>query len=315
MKKVKQLTIMSILCGVFLTLNSCIRDDSSCSALDDNVRLLVKLDIDVAITRFTNPYGIDNVHLYIFDEEDNMIQTHSEEIHTDDASYEFSLNLSPGEYQFVIWTNLGDSYQVSHTLPEAQQENLKLADLYVYLNRGDEGGDVTTDIPNLYHGLLRGAKIEANKNHEFVIPITPNTYRLNFVTEGLPVTTDNYTFTVGDNNSHYNFENTLLANTDPFNYIRTAQFNANNELATSMKVLRLAANRTPSFTFGNQTTGTTIYANNLIEMIVKAYQTNEQILDFEETFEFTIKLSFDVNLNATVWVNDWMIISQPSELG
>lgn len=291
--------------GMILSLQSCLKDDRNDCAEDvPNLRILIET-LEGISRAGSEHYNIDNVFLYIFDMQERYVGTWQGGAYTPGQEYAVELEIDPGIYHFIAWTNQNISYAPSGDPGSADE-------LIVGLQY-PEDGKITDDMADLHHGMLTDAHVVANRNNEFTITIKPDTYRLNFTVGGIPASGDDYSFTVKDNNTHYLFDNSIVEGMNEVEYTRTARF-ADGLLKASMKVLRLTEDRTPLFDFMDLTTDESLYSGDLVQMIKKAYADSGQRVDFDREFEFDIKLEFDENLGLTVSVNGWDYNGNPTEL-
>lgn len=312
MKKITSVStvLMLLLISTLLAVSSCVNDDLD-GCLRENVRILVKTNTETSRAA-TDRYQIDNIILFVFDEDNRFVTAWQGGAHTPNEPYEALLRINPGTYHFVVWTNQGDVYTTTQSLEECQAQQPLFSDLTMYM-KCPANNCLTEEIPDLHHGLLTDAVVQRNKFNEFTIILTPNTYKLKFTVDGLAVNEDNYNFRVKDNNSHYTFSNSIRDEQAEFEHLRTTIFSG-RELKTSMKVLRLTHDRSPVFDLTNQASGKCLYTDNLVTMIQKAYSAGGQTVDFSRTFEFDIRITFRGNLGVTISINGWSYQINDTEL-
>ncbi len=295
-RKIFCVTLSLILCGLsMLTMNSCIKENTDdCPPEESSVRIVVRT---IAETRSGSGDGIENITIYIFDEYNRYAGQWQGGAYTYGDTYEAVINIEPGIYHFVVWSNLGTQY---HTAQETSQaDNLTITVDY------PSDGIISTDVADLHHGMLTSAEVLAGTDNEFTVTIVPNTYKLNFTVEGLPATGDNYTFSVKDNYIGFLYDNTVIEQKEnAIEYVRTTGFSG-EELEASMKVLKILDGRTPVFDFKNHNTGESLFTDDLVDLIKKAYSKANQTVDFNTMFEFDIKISFHGLLDVTITVNGW----------
>lgn len=291
---------------------SCVSDDLDNCPPAWNVRILVKPDTETSRAA-ADRYQIDQMTLYVFDQSDKFVTSWQGGAYTFGTPYEAYLSLTPGNYRFIIWTNQGEIYQTNYTLNECQEQKPWLNDLQFYMNC-PQAGIITGDIPDLHHGDLKEAKVQENTQNEFTIILKPNTYKINFTVKGLPVNENEYHFRIRDNNSHYKFNNAIVAEQPEFSFLKTTQFEESNELYSTIKTLRLTSIRKPMFDFTCLTSGECLHEDNLVEMIAKAYATGGQNVNFSTTFEFDIVLAFNASVGVTVTVNGWSYTENKTNL-
>lgn len=306
-------TLFLFLSGALCLMHSCVRPDlSDCPT--QSVRLVVRTLAEM--TRSVgDTYDIENVTVYVFDDHDQFVTVLQGGAYSGSGIvFASDLDLDPGTYQFVVWTNYGDTYTSTHSVDDCLLSQPSLSDLTRYMNC-PSNRILTEDIQDLHHGILTNAVVAVNTNHEFTVVIAPNTYRVNFTVEGLAKTTDNYSFTVRDDNSHYMYTNTIVSGQNQFEHLRTTGFvSTRDDLKASIKTLRLRENRAVPFYFADETTLQTLYSADLVSMIKRAYSTWGQTIDFDNTFEFDIVISFRGLMGIQISVNGWTYMENPTEL-
>lgn len=308
-KKYKSAFTTTLLALLLSGFGSCIKEESRVCP-DDRVRVRLKLDVET--TRGTaDNYKIDAVRLYVFDALGGFVTAVDGESYVPGEDYFLYPDIGAGEYRFVVWTNIGEQYKTSHSVEECYTDAPSLSELLLYLDYPSDGC-VRTDIPALHYGALGDAVVGEKQDNHFTVVIAPNTNIIRFTVEGLPATEDEYGFTIGDDNSRYNFDNSFGLCTG-LQYIRTARFEE-GALGASMNTLRLADDRSPAFSFDNATTGETLFSDNLVEMIRRAYSVAGITVDFDAIHEFDIVLKFDTNMRVTVSVNGWNYTTTPGQL-
>jgi len=307
-----------------LCLTSCVKDDlSDCVDSRGNVRLTVKLDAK-AMTVGLEDYQIDSTHVYVFDDNNEFVTFAAGGVYDPTQEYELFFTLEQsGDYNFIVWTNPGQTYQTNYTVEQCYRHRFTPGQLQYYMSV-PEDKLIAQDIDDMLYGATK-QEIISHINNTVVVELNPNNYRVNVKVKGLPATDNDFEFTITDNNSHYNFENTITReNIGDFTYIRHAsqqedEESGESELNVSFEMLRLLNeeedSHTPRFALANATLNNPLYSDNLIAMIRRAYGQSGQALDFEKTHAFDIVLIFDTNMGVTVSINGWEYSPQPGELG
>lgn len=302
--------LLMLLLGMAFTVTSCLRPD-----LDDcprqNVRIVVKTHTEASRAE-SNTHTIENVTIYVFDQQNKFVTAWQGSAYVYGSTYVAEMNIDPGLYHFVIWTNQGETYTTTHSIEECHTQAPSLHELTLYMACPADNV-ITTDLPDLHHGKLSDAQVHDNTINEFTVVLRPNTYKINFTVKGITNDDSDYALNIRDNNSHYTFDNRIIDGQDDFDHLREGRF-TNGELKASMNVLRLASDRSPWFSFTNLTTDDCLFENCLVEMITKAYSTGGRTVDFDETFEFDITLTFTGNLGVIVSVNGWSYTGSLTDL-
>lgn len=295
-------------------LSSCIRDDlDGCADPRGNLRLTVKLDAgNAGRSGNAESYRIDRADLYVFDGNNRFLKHARGGAYNEGEEYEFFLDLEAGKYHFVVWTNEGDVYKINRTLQDDDPDAPAFDELQLYMDHASSGC-LLSGIPDLLHGIYTDAVVYTNRNNHFTVYLSPLTYNINIKVKGMPVSGDGFDFSITDNNSHYNFDHSIVPGRDDFQHTRTCSI-ADGELNTSFKVLTLQRDRTPQFVFRNTASGEILFDKCLIEMICDAYEKSGQQVDFSQTHTFDIVLSYDTDMGVTVSVNGWDYKPEHSDL-
>ncbi len=296
--------------ALMLATTSCLKENvDDCLDNVSKVRIIVRTIAEE--TRAETVGRIDNVIIYIFDKEERYVGSWQGDTYTYGQRYVAELDMEPGTYHFVAWTNQGTVYD--KTIPTYGKDDP--AESLVVSLRYPHDGKITEDIDDLHHGMLTGAEVIEAADNEFTVILRPNTYKLNFTVEGIAPGDDQYTFTVQDNFLQFAFDNSVVELTEnTVEYIRTTGFQDTN-LGASMTVLKIMDGRTPHFNFSNTSTGEYLYGDDLVEMIKNAYAANGHQVDFDSEYEFDIKLSFRGMLGVTVSVNGWKYNPNEGNIG
>ncbi|MCD8185233.1 MAG: FimB/Mfa2 family fimbrial subunit [Rikenellaceae bacterium] len=274
-----------------------------------------------------NEHRIDRVHVFVFNRQNQYITSYlgGPYDYLSGQIYEVPIDLDPGSYHFVAWTNSGEPFKTTPHISEFVPYVTTLNEIELYLDDGADN-NYTEDVPDLHYGLLRAADVSASEFNDHTIYLIPDTYRINVTVQGLENSEDDYQFLIEDNNSHFSFDNYIVSGYSDVHHIRVAQLE-DGELSASMRVFSLTNDhsiehmgssehddRSPVFSFSDLTTDETLYRDNLVKMIRKAYETAGKTVDFDKTYEFNIILSFDANMDVTVSVNGWSYKYNPTEL-
>ena len=297
--------IPALVVVILAGLTSCLKENlDDCVDPRGNVRLTLSLD-ETAKSDPLGNYKIDNAYAFVFDATTDQYVTHvvgGEYVPGTD--YEFFLTLPTGDYNFIVWTNIGTFYKTNHTVNELEAQRFDVDEMEFFLETGT--GSLTSEIPDLLYGLKRST-VTGNRDNHITVVIIPSTYMINIKVQGLPSTANNYEFSITDNNSHYEFiDNTIISGHNTYQHIRSGLWNA-GDLNASIKVLRLMEGRStePVLTFRNPTSGETLFNQSLISTIVNAYRNSGQTVDFGRVFTFNIVLSYNTNMDVAVSVNGW----------
>jgi hypothetical protein len=178
---------------------------------------------------FTDAFAqeVTSVSLYVFDENNKLVWSKMQsrdELEYVDGGYAMNLDaLSPGRYHLVAWGGVDedDSFRVS---------DLKVGDTIDKLTcslkdntRAVEASVVSDDLTPLFHGMtdiiIPEAEVEGTL--KFQMQLTQNTNRVSVMLQqlnGENLQADDYEFTVEADNGHFNYDNSLIYDRQPFIY-------------------------------------------------------------------------------------------------
>ncbi|MCD7962378.1 MAG: FimB/Mfa2 family fimbrial subunit [Rikenellaceae bacterium] len=307
----------NLLIAFILLLTSCIKDD-----MDECGTTRVWIKFDPAMYELpAGEHQIENLHVYMFNEKEQLVEEWQggHYNYTADQLCEIPVNLPTGVYSFIAWTNQGKIYKTDISS--------RLSDSELYLeNNKDE--IYRTDIPDLHYTTGNNIKVDPIEDHEYILYLIPNTYRINLTVKELPEGNDEdeYLFAITDNNTRYNFNNRIVEDQNLITHQRITK-RKEGILQASIRTLTLhddhaienigkpdTGDRSPQLTFRNHTNNTEIFTGNLVQIIRTAYSSADMQVDFDKTYEFNIVLSFDADLNVNISVNGWIYTPNGTEL-
>lgn len=326
MKQMKRFTSLAALALILFGFVSCIYDDQD-DCPRQNVKVIVRMNDYNTITRASYPFVTETVDLYVFEETQGRYTGGYQQTCQPGKDPEFLLQLEPGDYRFVIWTNHCEQYRPCHTREEYLANNTTYREMTLSFTVPQDG-NVTEDIPDLVFGQREAQTITGYRTHIVEVNTIPYTNIINLTAKNLPAHADGYTMTITDDNCHYTFDNNY-APADPtvdrtFKYTRFLASDGNGSLKATTKVLRITdpdvynekTNPTLTLSRGsnNRSAGNTLYQADLVEIIKQAYAKGETELDFDKETQFDITLDFNTNMEAVVSVNGWNITQQIGDL-
>jgi hypothetical protein len=325
-----------------LTLNSCMRDNLEDCPPPYNVRLLVKTDYETGgYTRAAAEIDwyegqIDNVSIYVFDDEGSYVDSYVGPAYTMGEDYTVPFNLEAGKsYHFEAWTNNGERYDVS-SLPEPGLA--RRGEMTMKMNIPAGTRTFTENIPHRHQGTLEEVSVVPGETSEKVIVIEPHTYKVNFIIRGLtPYMTENneYDVTVTDRNELHAFGSkvhirpSVVNGQEPYFHHRRmdkhgvvptrvngVETRAAGEIGASMILLQIPDDTGTFFDLRNITEDESLYSADLIDMIEKVYtqhgmigtgpnfiyQSLEDLLN--TLYEYTIVLEFS-SVGISIAINNW----------
>lgn len=166
----------------------------------------------------------EEVSLFIFDEEGKYLKEmtiSSEAAKTDNIL----LDLAPGTYRMLAWSSLGGSDY--RCLAPADRSGSHIDDFGVRMHAGMEDDDgsrtVERDLVPLFHGMQTVTIPNDRASHiRFPLMKDTNTFRLivqsNAGGAGGSIPSDEFEFSITDNNALLNHDNTVKAEATPVEY-------------------------------------------------------------------------------------------------
>ncbi|MCD7937296.1 MAG: FimB/Mfa2 family fimbrial subunit [Tannerellaceae bacterium] len=304
------------LLALLLTFTACMKEDlDQCGT----TRVWITLNPEM----YELPAGehqIENIHVYMFNESETLVAEWQGGPYDYRAGQpcEVPVDLPPGIYHFIAWTNTGQQYQTN------KATRLKESELHL---RNDGTALFKQDIPDLHYAAGGNIIVDPRQDHEYTLYLIPNTYRINLEVNGLPGNNGNsYPFTLSDNNSAYDFNNRIADNQPAYTHERTGTLQQ-GKLNATIRTLTLhndhaienigkedTGDRSPILTLREGTGSTTLFTGNLVKIIRTAYAKAGKQADFDKTYQFDIILSFDADMNVTISVNGWTYTPNGTEL-
>ncbi|MDL2320582.1 FimB/Mfa2 family fimbrial subunit, partial [Alistipes sp. OttesenSCG-928-B03] len=144
MKKIHVLLIL-LACGLIVPgFSSCTKENMD----ECPVQLTVIAKPEILET-YPQRYVIDSIVVYVFDAEDRFVTSKQGGAYTPGGEYVFDIDLDPGSYTFLAWTNAGDYYKSTHSLEQCYAEKPSLSEMKTYLQYPQDGR-ILEDIPELH---------------------------------------------------------------------------------------------------------------------------------------------------------------------
>ena len=261
--------------------------------------------------------------------------------------YAMSLDLAPGDYDFVAWCGLADN-EGQFTLPASVPT---LADTRCTLarERGADGkASQNRNLHALFHGRSAQTLPEDNAEHTYTMPLVKNTNNINLSLQeisGKALDPDRFDIRLTARNGMMAFDNSLVEDEDidfcP--YVKrwgTAEVEGSRAdgdivrhdvIVTEMSTSRLVAGEEPTVTIFDMDAGSVIYTIPLVRwaLMLKSQQYHsmgdQEYLDREDEFNVILYLKGeneiipddpDHYLAVGVMINSWrLVINDGTELG
>lgn len=288
-----------------LLLSSCIRDDlTDCPPELYELQIVFTYDTPSGSRSF-DPDELQTAHLYIFDENGNYVRTISYKNPELYRNYPLSIELIPGKYEFIVWFNKTDVFDVlSSNSNEIIGNPFRNEDI-LHLAVPSEGY-ITSSIPLILYGEIDKQEIAGDRNQTVMIPLEQNTNTINLTVKGLPQTGNDYYHAIIDHNANETFLNKPAPGRD-FSYVAPMRKSESFDLVSSLRILKLYKENQPKLVIWDETEKRDLYpgksglSNDLIKLILDKYPD----VDFKTTHVFDVILVYDTDMNVTVDVQLW----------
>lgn len=299
---------------------------------DCGVYISFKYDYNI---KFANAFAneVNSIALYVFDEEDTLIDqlTTTDKEALSDDEFEMVLQLDPGEYRLLAWGGLMNEESFD-LLANAEIGKTKLQELQVRMHRDhNANGDavVEKDLLPLYHGSMEIVvdDIEGTYKHTMSLMKDTNVVRilLNELS-GHEADADDFIFEIEDSNGLYDWDNTLLddeqitykawykesVSTDTETMSR-AQESVGGALA-ELTIGRIRADRSPILRIRSSETGEDIVRLPLAEyaLMVKGQynlgMSDQEYLDRVDEYNMTLFLNEGEWVSTSIVIHSWRVV-------
>lgn len=323
-----------LLAALATMLHSCVYDDEVPCPCE--LRFVYDYNMEFADAF---PAQVNDVILFIFDEQGRFVQQREEQGEVLDANYRMQLSLPPGTYRLVTWAGTrtdADCYRLNTALTPGVST---IDELKLRLNT--TGTTYDRNPADLWHGMLSTFKVEANAPAYGVMHLVKDVNRFRILlqyTGGETLSGSDYAFSLRADNHRYNFDNSLEASSD-LTYMpyvqRTAQLvNDSEDLVPSsvgnisavvaeLATLRLMADDAPRFVVRDLKKGKDLLNINLVQylelmrMEVHAAMPLQEYLDRESSYRiilFLEKTSTGAITMTAVQINKWRLVLNVNDL-
>jgi hypothetical protein len=300
----KNLTLAVLLLSC---LTSCYKEDmTGCPDPRGNVHISLRLmeGVSSRASRLGD-FDITGARVWAFGADSKQVSFVFAELNAD-GDYEAWMNLPEGDYNFVVWTDNGSVYKVV-------DKSGIMSRMMLFLDRSHADA-ITETIPDLLYGNVNGRAIEARVGNYVEVDMTPDTYNINVTVKGLSRSADIWEVSIYNSDTFFLFDHTLFRGDRVFHHISSGKPAGNGLFSTSTRILAPGVDGDPRLVLRNATTGEVRYDRSLVKTIIDAYAANGQTVDFENTYDYDIVLTFDASMGVEVSVNGWGHHTDPTDL-
>lgn len=299
---------------------------------DCGVYISFKYDYNI---KFANAFAneVNSIALYVFDEEDTLIDqlTTTDKEALSDDEFEMVLQLDPGEYRLLAWGGLMNEESFD-LLANAEIGKTKLQELQVRMRRDhNASGDavVEKDLLPLYHGSMEIVVDDVKGTYKHTMSLMKDTNVVRILLNelsGHEADADDFIFEIEDSNGLYDWDNTLLddeqitykawykesVSTDTETMSR-AQESVGGALA-ELTIGRIRADRSPILRIRSSETGEDIVRLPLAEyaLMVKGQynlgMSDQEYLDRVDEYNMTLFLNEGEWVSTSILIHSWRVV-------
>ena len=297
--------ITALFTGILL-LFSCIKEDTS--ECIGEVRVYFSYS-----PQTIHPADVDRMHLYVFSHNGYFVGEYRDNfISGFNADYFIDCSdLLPGSYRFIAWGGKDERYYATSPTPFVTGQTTFDEALLMLEHSGNT---LSTPVHHIFHSDLSATVLTTLMPQRFYMPLAQLSNTINISTVGLSPQDGVFTFRITDTNCTYTFDRSFASHDhEPFTYMAPCTKDNENQLHSTLNVLRLAANRrTPQLQIINETTGVPLYpvgahSGDLIGLILSATPNN----NFDVTHTYDIVLTFtgdeSTGFDVEISVNGWKV--------
>ncbi|MCD7969663.1 MAG: FimB/Mfa2 family fimbrial subunit [Alistipes sp.] len=290
-------------------LAGCVKESDSEECPPDEVtgegRVLLYVDFAEALYTRSGALHqeVETMFVFIFGHDGYYITTLVDTSPTIGADYVHEVPLSPGDYEFIGWTNLHGDYYLSHA--DLTAGITTVGDLFVELDSAN--GDTVTGLnDHLHYGLVREPVTVGADTHEYYMELDRYTYTIDILTEGLEQNDKDYRYRISDRNGRFGFYSEDVSDRT-LDYVTDCAKDQNGQLSASLRVLRLFEDHLDATVRIEDTaTGEPLYEDLLIVKLLSLREQGE-VVDFSTKYEYTIKLIFSADILMAVTIDGWIV--------
>lgn len=310
---------------------------------DCTIHCQIKFKYDMNM-KFADAFAnsVSHVALYVYDANTGKLvhkQVESgEALSQEGYAMEFD-NLTPGTYDMVAWC--GDGLQEGNfDVPQTTIGTSKMEDLTCTMDR-EQGGKVTKDVKQLFHGMKRVTIKERYGVYTETIALTKNTNTVRVILQhlsGIDVNKDQFRFEITDDNGSMDYDNSMLPDEilayNPWSVVAGSAGIGGSELASTraqtsvsvalaeFTVCRLMTDKNPILSVYNVADNDKLVLSIPLKdyaLLVKGnYNKNmadQEYLDRQDEYNLTFFLDeFGNWASSMIIINSWSVVLNDTEL-
>ena len=277
---------------------SCMREDlSDCPT---GIRIYFTYE-SVSADKHSNPAEVEKIDLFVFDAQGafHSVWTDNHPIFSPDY-YMTITDLPVGDYRFVAWAGLRDSYSIHPANLITKQTPFN--DVQLIIDHISTGIENNFEHFPIFHAVKKDYVHYKPRIQRIDLPLKQVYNTINLTTEGLPLNGDIYRLALYDHwDGRYKFDGSFAAVHD-VTFATPCGKDAQGQLLASLRILRLTANRHPLLVIYNVMQQREFYQMDLIALLRQIGN-----LNFETTHTYNIHIKFSTGMKTTITINGWNV--------
>ncbi|MDR2139497.1 MAG: FimB/Mfa2 family fimbrial subunit [Tannerella sp.] len=293
--------------AVLFVIQGCVKDNLGDCGLSIRVQYTMNKDeVDRLGER------VHHLTLYVFDSNGTFVAAYPSrgELYN---GYTIPLLLKAGNYDFVVWGNLGEDYEIPALVPgktQVQELNLKFKKVGAD-NRVIEFPD------SLYYGTLKTNVRPALLDEQvYTIDLIKNTKKITVIASGLPLSGPDsegvqFDCNIVSQNAGLRFFDNRISENTKVTYVPHTRVDEQERQISEFMVIREIQDRSTDshlvYTRTNTVTGQvkTVLDRSLVDMLLSYISNRRWDLTIED--DFVIQITFDIGsfTTASITINGW----------
>jgi hypothetical protein len=312
-KKINKMKVWGVLfvTAMLFVIQGCVKDNLGECGLSIRVQYTKNKD---GVDRLSE--RVNHLTLYVFNSTGTFVGAYPS-TGALYSGYTIPLLLKSGTYDFVIWGNLGDDYEIPSFVPgqtQAQELNLKFRKVGAD-NRVVEFPD------SLYYGALRmNVRPALQENQVYTIDLIKNTKKITVIASGLPLSGPDseglqFDCQITSRNAGLRFLDNGISENTRVTYVPHDYVNEQEQRISEFMVIREIQDKSTEsrliYTMTEQSGAVrTLLDASLVDMLI-AYVSNRMWdLSIEDEFEIQVTFSVGNHVTASISINGWEYTKQ-----
>ena len=300
-------------------------------------RIRFKYDYNI---KFADAFAneVNSVALYVFDQNDRLLEQHvtSDKEALASGNFEIELELEPQRYTLLAWAGLDDE-ESFRLLADAEVGVKTLQQMQVKMQVDyNEAGEaiVTEDLKPLFHAVKEIVVEDMPGTYTETMSLMKNTNVVRVLLHelsGKEISVDKFIFEIKDNNGFYNWDNAIIRDQmitySPW-YVATGTADVEqSRAATTISVAlaehtigRMSASSSPILTVKNRETGELVLSIPIADyaLLIKGNYRHDmgdqEYLDRQDEYSMTFFLDEGEWVSSYILINSWRVVLNDTDL-